>query len=106
MEGKAISWYHWLMDSGPVRSWEDFVVALKVRFSPSAFDDPVGDFTKLKQSSSVEEYQSHFEILSIRITGLREEFRVNTFLSGLKDELRIVVTMLTPTTLPAALGLA
>jgi hypothetical protein len=43
MEGKAIFWYHWLMDSGPVRSWEDFVVALKVRFSPSAFDDPLGD---------------------------------------------------------------
>jgi hypothetical protein len=47
IEGKALQWYNWLMESGSVRSWEEFVVALKVRFAPSAYDDPVGAFTKL-----------------------------------------------------------
>lgn len=94
------------MDAEPVVNWEEFVVALKVRFTPSAFDDPVGAFTKLKQISTVEEYQSQFEILSNRINGLSEDFRIHTFLSELKDELKILVTMLKPTTLPTAFGLA
>lgn len=70
MERKALQWYNWLMESGSVRSWEEFVVALKVRFAPSAYDDPVGAFTKLHQLSTVDEYQSQFEVLSNRIPGL------------------------------------
>jgi hypothetical protein len=45
MEGKALQWYNWLMESGSVRSWEEFLVALEVRFAPSAYEDPVGAFT-------------------------------------------------------------
>jgi hypothetical protein len=84
MEGKALQWYNWLMESGSVRSWEEFVVALKIRFAPSAYDDPAGAFTKLQQTSTVDEYQSQFEVLSNRIPGLSEEFRVSSFVSGLK----------------------
>jgi hypothetical protein len=28
--------------------WDDLVSALKTRFTPAAFDDPIGVFTKLK----------------------------------------------------------
>jgi hypothetical protein len=86
MEGKALQWYNWLMESGTVRSWEEFVVALKTRFAPSDYDDPVGAFTKLQQTSTVDEYQSQFEVLSNRILGLTEDFRVSSFVSGLKEE--------------------
>jgi hypothetical protein len=48
MEGRTLTLYHWLMDSGYTGGWEEFIIALKVRFAPSAFDDPVGAFTKLK----------------------------------------------------------
>jgi len=84
MEGRALPWYHWLMDAGYVGGWEDFVSALKTRFAPSTFDDPVGAFTKLKQFSTAEDYQTQFEILSNKIQGLSEEFKVSSFLSGLK----------------------
>jgi hypothetical protein len=106
MEGKALQWYNWLMESGTVRSWEEFVVALKVRFAASDYDDPVGAFTKLHQTSTVDEYQSQFEVLSNRIPGLTEDFRVSSFVSGLKEEVRLMVTMLKPETLPKAFGLA
>jgi hypothetical protein len=105
MQGKALTWYNWLMDSGHTGGWEEFVVALKVQFSPSAYDDPIGAFTKLLQTSTIEVYQSEFEMLSNRISGLTEEFRVHTFLSGLKEEIRITVTMLKPNCLSAAFGL-
>jgi hypothetical protein len=94
------------MESGTVRSWEEFVVALKMRFAPSDYDDPVGAFTKLQQTSTVDEYQSQFEVLSNRIPSLTEDFRVSSFVSGLKEEVRLMVTMLKPKTLPNAFGLA
>jgi hypothetical protein len=106
MKGKAFIWYNWLMDSGYAGGWEDFVSALKTRFAPSAFDDPIGIFTKLKQTSTVEDFQTQFEILSNRIQGLSEEFKVSTFLSGLREEIRITVTMLKPRDLTTTFGLA
>ena len=66
----------------------------------------MGTFPKLRQTGSVEEYQTTFEILSNKINRVSEEFCIHTFLSGLKDELRIIVTMFKPNTLAAAFGLA
>ncbi|XP_042950388.1 uncharacterized protein LOC122282508 [Carya illinoinensis] len=106
MEGKALSWYCWLMDSGPIGGWDEFISALKVRFGPSTYEDPVGAFTKLRQTTTVEEYQTEFEMLSNRISGLTEDFRISTFISGLRDDLKIMVTMLKPNTISAAFGLA
>jgi hypothetical protein len=105
MQGKALTLYNWLMESGHSGGWEEFVVALKIRFAPSAYDNPIGAFTKLTQTTTVEEYQYEFEVLSNRISGLTEEFRVHTFLSGLKEKIRIMVTMLKPNCLLAAFGL-
>jgi hypothetical protein len=99
MEGRSLTWYHWLMDSCHIGGWEEFVIVLKVRFAPLTFDDPVGAFTKLKQTSTMEEYQTQFEILSNKVQGMSEEFKVSTFLSGLKEEVRITVTMLKPNAL-------
>ncbi|KAG2679678.1 hypothetical protein I3760_11G062100 [Carya illinoinensis] len=106
MEGKALSWYCWLMDSGPIGGWDQFISVLKVRFGPSTYEDPVGAFTKLRQTTTVEEYQTEFEVLSNRISGLTEDFRISTFISGLRDDLKIMVTMLKPNTISVAFGLA
>lgn len=106
MEGKALTRYYWLKESSPVTKWGDFLEDLRTRFGPSAYEDPVCAFTKLMQTGSVEDYQTTFENLSYKISGVSEEFRISTFLSGLKDELRIIVTMFKPNTLVAAFGLA
>ncbi|KAF5463169.1 hypothetical protein F2P56_019105 [Juglans regia] len=106
MEGKALSWFSWLRDSGTLGNWEEFTTVLRVRFGPSIFEDPIGAFTKLRQTSTVEEYQTEFKILSNKIKGLTEEFRISTFISGLRDDLKIMVTMFKPNTISAAFGLA
>jgi hypothetical protein len=94
------------MDLGYVGRWEDFVSALKAQFAPLIFDDPVGTFTKLKQTSTVEDFQTQFEIMSNGIQGLSDEFKVSTFLSSLREEIRIIVTMLKPKDLTMAFRLA
>ncbi|KAF5475861.1 hypothetical protein F2P56_007623 [Juglans regia] len=106
MEGNALSWYSWLRDSGPIGGWEDLIAALRVRFGPSTYEDPIGAFTKLRQTATVEEYQTEFETLSNKIKGLTEAFRISTFISGLRDDLKIMVTMLKPDTISVAFGLA
>jgi hypothetical protein len=87
MEREALTWYYWLKESSPMTKWGDFLEALRTRFGPLAYEDPVGLFTKLRQTRSVEDYQIDFKILSNKISGVSEEFRISTFLSGLKDEL-------------------
>lgn len=44
--------------------------------------------------------------LSNKIKVLAEEFIISIFIKGLKEELKIMVTMFKPNTLSAALGLA
>ena len=55
MEGKALTWYHWLKESNPAASWGEFVEVIRIRFKPSAYEDPVGAFTELKQRGSVKD---------------------------------------------------
>lgn len=74
-------------------------MAFHTRFGPLAYEDPVGTFTKLRQTRSVKEYQTQFEILSNKIHGVSVEFRISTFISGLRDDLRIIITMFKPFTL-------
>lgn len=106
IEGKALSWFSWLRDSGTIGWWEDFTAALRVRFGPSTFEDPIETFTKLRQTSMVEECQTKFEILSNKIKGFTEKFRINTFISSLRDDLKIMVRMLKPNTISIAFRLA
>lgn len=106
MEGKALTWYQWLLASHPITTWPEFVQAIQVRFASTPFDDLVADFTKLRQVFTVEEYQTEFEVLSNRIPRLPEYVRISTFVSGLRDDIRIMVTMFRPTNLPTAFVLA
>ena len=62
--------------------------------------------TKLKQTSIVLQYKSQFEVISNRIKGLSEPHKLSCFLSGLRDEIRLPIRMLSPTSLHQAFGLA
>ena len=79
---------------------------MQIRFRVIAYDDPMVALTRLKQVSSVVAYKGNFEILSNRITGLSKSHKLNFFLSGLKDEIRLPVRMLVPKSLNKAFRLA
>lgn len=95
-----------MIDSKSISNWEDFVYALKIKFGPSEYEDPVGTFTKLKQTGTIKEYQSQFEAFSNQIKGLTKNFKISTFINGLRDDLMIMVTIFKPLTLLATFGLA
>ncbi|XP_041009475.1 uncharacterized protein LOC121253540 [Juglans microcarpa x Juglans regia] len=106
MNGEALVWYQDAADTGQFTCWQTFIQALQLRFGPTAYDDPMEDITRLKQTSSVAEYKARFEALSNRLKRLPDSHKLSCFLSGLRDEIRLPLRMFKPVNLNAAFGLA
>jgi hypothetical protein len=106
MEGDALTWFQDFEESRGMTSWEAFTHALRTRFGPTAYDDPMESLTRLKQTSTVTAYKAQFEALSNRLRGLDESYKLSCFLSGLRDDIRYPVRLLRPNTLVMAFGLA
>jgi len=72
MEGKALIWFQELHKSSSLTTWIEFLNALRIRFGRGSYDDPMESLVSLKQTGSVEEYKSQFELLANRVVGLLE----------------------------------
>lgn len=77
-----------------------------MRFGTHTYDYPMESMIKLRQTSTVEEYKGQFEALANQLRGLDEGYKLSCFLSGLKDEIHLMVRMLNPSNMHAAYGLA
>jgi hypothetical protein len=86
--------------------WDNFARAIQLRFGPPSYDDPMKLLIKLKHVNSIEEYKGLFESLSNRIRNLSSMHKLNCFMSGLKDEVRLAIKMQGPRTLGEAYALA
>lgn len=106
LQDRAMTWFRWFEKSHTLRTWTEFSRVLLLRFSASAYEDPVGQLTKLKQWGSVRVYQEKFEELANKTNGLSEEFYVSCFVSGLKEEIYAGVKIFQPRTISQAMGLA
>jgi hypothetical protein len=82
--------------------WDNFATAIKLRFGPPSYDDPMELLIKLKHVNSIEEYKGLFESLSNKIRNLSSMHKLSCFISGLKDEVRLTIKMQGPRTLGKA----
>ncbi|XP_026378286.1 uncharacterized protein LOC113272700 [Papaver somniferum] len=110
LEGKADIWFQDYHIGKEILVWDAFQKAICLRFQELDHDDIVGEFNKLCQMGTVLEYQEMFEELKALMLAknkhLTEEYFISSFISELKDELRIAVQMFSPTTLDKAIYLA
>jgi hypothetical protein len=95
MEGELLIWFRNSEECGYFTHWEAFTKALLLRFGP-AYDDPMEALTRLRQTSTVTLYKTQFEVLSNRLKGLSEKYKLSCFMSGLKDEIRFPLRLLNP----------
>nr|CAD1838726.1 unnamed protein product [Ananas comosus var. bracteatus] len=65
----------------------------------------MAELKNLKQIRTIQEYVDSFDALLNRVA-LSEEYTINCFLSGLKEEIQLPMRMFAPTTLQKALSLA
>ncbi|KAL9426701.1 hypothetical protein AB3S75_033478 [Citrus x aurantiifolia] len=105
LEGQALEWFQGYEVGHENINWESFSTDAIAHFGPNAYDSPVGQLTKLKQTIVVKAYQEQFEALMAITKGLPEDFFVQCFISGLKDDIMNQVTMFQPNTLTQAIGL-
>lgn len=91
-------------------SWEKFKEDVNHRFGDLGDDYGVEEFNKLQQSSTVMAYQEKFEelraIVLLKNPGLTESYLVSNYLSGLQEELKVLVKMHKPQTLQEAFEIA
>lgn len=106
MTGDAIGWYQWMFNNHLLSTWDAFTSALEVRFGPPAYDNHQQALFKLKQTSSVADYQRDFERLCNRVTGLSSIAIVDCFVSGLKFHIQNELAIHQPTSVSQAIGLA
>jgi hypothetical protein len=108
MEGKALSWFQALRSSNNLSTWSEFLIAIQVRFGRGSYDDPMETLSKLKQTGSLDNYKTQFEILANRVHRLIDPHKLSYFLGGLRDDIRLPVTvrMFNPKTLNDAYSLA
>ncbi|KAF5184198.1 hypothetical protein FRX31_026215, partial [Thalictrum thalictroides] len=90
--GRAETWFQSAYQSVDRIDWLEFSDAIRSRFSTEAQENIVGDFNKLKQVTTVIDYQDKFEelkaLLLLENKHLTEKYFVDSFISGLKDEIK------------------
>ncbi|XP_057497404.1 uncharacterized protein LOC130782134 [Actinidia eriantha] len=106
LEDKAMTWFRWFEKSHTLRTWQEFCRVLLMRFGSNAYEDPLGQLTKLKQWGFVKMYQEKFEELANKTHGFSEEFFVSCFVSGLQEEILAGVKMFQPQNIAQAMSLA
>ncbi|GJZ14892.1 ty3-gypsy retrotransposon protein [Tanacetum coccineum] len=104
--GDALAWYQHLDSNHLLESWDAFKRQVELRFGPSSYENHEATLLKLHQTTTVRAYQTEFEKLSNRVTGLSPQTLKNCFISGLKPEIQSELAILKPTTFHAACGLA
>lgn len=78
---------------------------MDARFGAPRSEDFAEQLSKLRQSTTVFEYQKEFQRLSDRVKGLSEEYLISLCISGLKDDIRVGVQKLKPNNLPETFSL-
>ena len=101
-----MQWYRWFEKAWPNITWEEFTLALCVRFGPTDYEDFDEALAKLQQTGTVHEYQTQFERLATRVQDWPEKALVGSYISGLKEEIRSEVKLFRPTSLLHAASLA
>ncbi|KAF8378270.1 hypothetical protein HHK36_029609 [Tetracentron sinense] len=86
--------------------FNEFKEGLLSRYGPNQFCDSFDELTKLQQTGSVRDYQTHFEKLLARVGPFPQAQQVSCFVSGLRDSIKTDVQASRPSTLSDAIGLA
>nr|CAD1843422.1 unnamed protein product [Ananas comosus var. bracteatus] len=101
--GKAHRWKEGYLIDKPNITWEELSEAVCKRFGDSGIGRYVREFNKLTQTSTVEKYQERFEDLRAKMLFLNptlsERHFIESYISGLKEELVPFIDLSHPTTL-------
>lgn len=110
LEAEADIWFRSVEEEHLCLLWPQFVELVCNRFSRVGYENLVGQFTKLMQKGRVEEYISQFDELRSHVMAQdgrhRESYYIDTFISGLREEISQALYNHRPSTLQEARNMA
>ncbi|KAL8091683.1 hypothetical protein AgCh_034082 [Apium graveolens] len=108
-EGKASTWYRYYQTSKVNVHWKTFQNDVILEFENPESRKVQDQFNKLKQTTTVGEYEDQFEEMRALVVhknkGFNEEYFMSSFISGLKESIKVVVRMFRPQSLSDAIFL-
>ncbi|VFQ63810.1 unnamed protein product [Cuscuta campestris] len=102
----ASDWFRYYQTNNCGTSWEAFLIAVRQRFDPDYYENYIGSLSKLHQTTSVMAYQTAFETILNKISGVPEQTLIAMYVSGLRQPVQREVNLRNPRTLQEAFGLA
>nr|GLL44635.1 uncharacterized protein LOC109179602 [Ipomoea trifida] len=106
LEREASEWYRWTRRDNLIYGWHDFLEKIQHRFETHHFEDYQANLAKLTQKGSVADFQTEFEKLMNKVTGIQEPLLISFLVSGLKPNLRREMLIAKPQSLLEAFKLA
>ena len=97
MEGKALAWYNWEEGHHLFNGWEEFKERLLLQFRSSQDGNLHEQLMSLLQTSTVQEYQRQFEMLSAPLRELPPSVLEAAFVNGLRPDIQAELRQLDPT---------
>ena len=95
----ALCWFNYELEFRPFREWNEFKRRLLSRFAESFERTPGKRLFGIQQHGSAAEYIKEFQELASQVR-VAEENLIDIFFNGLKQELKEVIKMKEPRTLP------
>lgn len=109
LEGEVNQWWQWLHQAYKEDDrwviWEIFVEELWACFGPIDYEDFDEALSKVRQTSSLHDYQKDFERLGNQVQGWTQKALVGTFMEGLKAEIAYGIWMFKLRTLKKTISL-
>lgn len=109
-DSEADIWVQIVQREQPRLLWEQFIALVYHIFSEGGYENIIGQFNKLTQRGNVEEYINQFEELRKYVVTMdgthNESYYVDSFLSGLKEEISSALYLNKPHSLKEAMDKA
>ncbi|XP_022638797.1 uncharacterized protein LOC111242018 [Vigna radiata var. radiata] len=96
LEGKALNWFQWWETCNPNPTWEACKDAMVRRFQPTMLQSPFEILIGLCQTGQVGEYIEQFEQYARFMKGMQQDYLVDIFLNGLKEDIKAEVKLYEP----------
>ncbi|KAF3772980.1 hypothetical protein EJ110_NYTH56431 [Nymphaea thermarum] len=99
LEKEAIEWYCFWEEHFPNATWDFFKEELLLRFGDTTYVNHEIELRNLKQTSTVQDYQTKFERLSNMVKNRPVESKIAHFIGGLNEDIQIEMLRDPPTEL-------
>ncbi|XP_070001858.1 uncharacterized protein [Nicotiana sylvestris] len=106
LDGEAREWYRWLFRNKQLSDWPRFALKVMSRFQKRSLLAPKGHLSKLRQTSTIAEFQARFESIANETNDIPESLLVHVFTSGLRADIQMAVLAHKPKTLDEVFDLA